>query len=105
MRLATIKDFYQDINYYVFDEKLVMPFIGFCRWNDALGEYHGRGERAPRMRFSRTLSLELAMPVIFHEMIHQYQYEYLNLSPDHGVTFWAFEKFAKGMDWTFGEEL
>jgi hypothetical protein len=105
MKLATIKDFYQDINHYIFDDKLVMPYIGLCRWTNALGEYHGRGHRLSRMRFNRSLSIELAMPVIFHEMIHQYQYEILELNPDHGVTFYAFEPIAQGLDWPFGEAL
>mgnify|MGYP000909504410 CR=1 FL=1 len=105
MKLDTIKDFYNEINIHIFDRKLVMPYMGLCRWNNYLGEYYGRGNRRHWMRFNRELPIDLAMPVIFHEMIHQYQYEILNIAPNHGVTFYAFEPLAQGLDWPFGREL
>lgn len=94
---------YNIINHCIFNDQLTKPPIYFRRLRDAWGLCNGHlideSNLEPQCNSiilrDRFPSKRRFIEVLAHEMVHQYQVEYLNRM-DHGQTFWAWkDKFEK----------
>lgn len=107
MRLLTVKKIYDRLNKKNFGGVLKRPMIKFSRSNDNHGFYAGH-----YMAFNLVdvKGWKAVTELVYHEMIHQYIDEYLNIKceDDHGKEFKKqYNKFCFGItgdsDYLFGE--
>lgn len=99
---------WNEINNSVFAGILVMPKFRRTRNRDTYAAYEDDVEEN-RIWINQKLvnSFELARKIIYHEMIHQYVYEYLHHDeePHHDAEFWANYKFFAPTGIELFEEL
>ena len=104
MKLATIKYLYAELNARNFGGVLIQPVILVRRWRNALGQFVNSGNAPSRIEFNpeHLEGISHARAVIYHEMIHQYLHEFLDVEEkdDHGPIFWKhYTMFAtKGIE-------
>lgn len=93
MKLATLKNIYRNLNATVFSNLLTEPVILAKRWRNAHGQHVVPTNGRNRMEFNPAgiVGLSHARAVIYHEMVHQYVEEILDIQEDdhHGPIFWA----------------
>ena len=90
MKLLTIKLIYNELNKSHFNNSLTIPMILIKRWRNAYAQ-HVVTNNSNRLEFNlRRLKYPMARSVIYHEMIHQYVEEILDIQEDdhHGEIFW-----------------
>lgn len=111
MKYQTFIRIYDTLNQTVFANLLVRPVIVFTR-----GDYHAQFVNATHhygrgayMQFNPAdiKGIAHATAIIYHEMIHQYVEEYLELDEDdhHGPIFWRNYKLFAPAGVELGESL
>lgn len=109
MKLLTIKLIYNELNKSHFCSALEMPTILIKRWRNTYAQHVVRVNGPYRLEFNlRRLKYPRARSIIFHEMVHQYIEEILDIQEDnaHGEIFWAVYKwFAIDSDVELQEEF
>lgn len=92
MKLKTLINIYDELNATVFSNLLVKPVILAKRWRDAHAQHVVRSNGPNRMEFnpSDIIGLSHARAVVYHEMVHQYVEEILDIQEEdhHGPIFW-----------------
>ena len=92
MKLLTIKNIYRQLNARNFGGVLVEPTILCRRWRNALGQFVDSGNGPSTMEFNpvHLEGLSHARAVVYHEMVHQYLHEFLQVEEEnhHGPIFW-----------------
>ena len=99
MKLITIKLIWRVLNANNFGGVLVEPRIGFSRTRRVDGFWESAG-RFMMFNLTDTKGFVSVIELVYHEMIHQYIDEFLNLTveDDHGKEFKRqYNKFARGI--------
>jgi hypothetical protein len=108
MKLLTIKLVYDELNKSHFSGALTRPRILIKRWRNAYAQYVTT-HRENTLEFNlRRLKYPQARSVIYHEMVHQYVEEILDIQEDdhHGEIFWKVYKwFAIDSDVELAQEF
>lgn len=86
MKLETVKRIYRELNARNFGGVLEEPRIYFCRSNNMDAHYSSRGLG---FNLADTKGLFAVRELVYHEMLHQYIDEFLELETldDHGKEF------------------
>lgn len=107
MKRVTIINIYDELNSSVFANVLKRPPIFNKRWNDAHAQYVDGNK--PRMEFNLAglKGMQHARSVVYHEMVHQYVEEFLNVHEEnhHGPIFWRNYKMFAPKNVELGETL
>lgn len=96
MKRKTVIKIYQELNALCFNNVLTMPAIHASRSDDMHAAYQPFVGR-PVIWYNPRMSFLLAWTVIFHEMVHQFVEEILQITEDnhHGPIFWrTYKRFA-----------
>lgn len=107
MKYKTFINIYNALNTSVFNDLLIRPTILFTRMRGAHAQYVNT--QNSRLEFNPVdiKGLGLATAIIYHEMIHQYIEEILDLEEEnhHGPIFWQYYEYFSPQKLELGEYL
>lgn len=84
MKLNSVKRIWDILNITNFGNSLERPVIRFSRMRKTDGTYDGV---TMRFNLADTKGFSAVVELVYHEMIHQYIYDVLDLEHDHGPIF------------------